>query len=47
MFLLARGVAILDEHTRFTHLETNTTPLLLLLAALSAAITCRHNRARH
>ena len=46
MFLLAFSVAIFDEHTRFTYLETGNAPLLLLLAALSAAIACRHDTMR-
>ena len=37
MIPLAIGVAILDEHTRLTRLETDGTPLL---AALGAAVDC-------
>ena len=37
MILLALGVAILDEHTRLAHLESDGTPLSLLLAAIGAA----------
>ena len=40
MLLLAFGVAILDRHTRFTHLETET-PLLAALGA--AVVACRHS----
>jgi hypothetical protein len=40
--LLARGVAILDDHTRLARLETDYVVLLLLLAALGTA-ACRHH----
>ena len=33
MILLALGIAVLDEHTRLAHLESDGTPLSLLLAA--------------
>jgi hypothetical protein len=43
MLPLARGIAVLDEHTRLTRLETDGTPLsLVLLAAIGAAAYCRH-----
>ena len=38
MIPLARGVAILDAHTRFTRLETDAS----LLTTLGAAVGCRH-----
>jgi hypothetical protein len=41
MLPLALGIAILDEHTRLTYLETDGIPLPLLLAAIGAA-ACRH-----
>ena len=39
MILLALGIAVLDAHTRLTHLESDGAPLLL--AAFGAA-DCRH-----
>jgi hypothetical protein len=39
MILLAFGVAILDEHTRLAHLETNAS----LLAALGTAAVYHHS----
>jgi hypothetical protein len=42
MFLLAISVAIFDEHTRLTCLETDN-PHHLLLAAISAVADCRHS----
>jgi hypothetical protein len=41
MILLALGIAVLDAHTRLAHLESDGTPLSLLLAALGTA-ACRH-----
>ena len=38
MLLLTFGVAVLDEHTRFAHLETGTS----LLATLGAIVVCHH-----
>jgi hypothetical protein len=42
MLLLALGIAVLDAHTRLTHLKTDGTPLSLLLAAIGAAVGRRH-----